>query len=61
MPVDFNDWMKTYLPDYVTTEEIYTNMCESRRVQKSDLVQLNKISTKYIKLNEDKNDKNDTI
>lgn len=47
VPVDFDDWSKTYLSDYYATAEIYGNMCEMRRVIKEDLIALNKIAKKY--------------
>ena len=49
VPVDFEDWTKTYFPDYITAVEIYSNMCEYRRVLKDDLKKLNKIARRYIK------------
>ncbi len=49
IPIDFDDWTKIYLSDYVTVSDIYTNMCELRKVHKDDLKQLNKIAKKYIK------------
>lgn len=54
IPLDFDDWTKTYFPDYTTAVEIYSNMCEYRRVLKDDLKTLNKIARQYIK--EDTND-----
>lgn len=56
VPVDFEDWTKTYFPDYITAVEIYSNMCEYRRVLKDDLKILNKIARRYIK--GDANDSN---
>ena len=47
IPVDFEDWMKTYLSDYIDTEAIYSGMCGSRRIIKEDLIYLNKIAKKY--------------
>lgn len=54
VPVDFEDWTKTYFPDYITAVKIYSNMCY-RRVLKDDLKTLNKIARRYIKDNTDDN------
>lgn len=47
IPVDFDDWIRTYLPHYGIAIEIYQNMCTSRRITKEDLIKLNKISRVY--------------
>jgi len=47
IPVDFDDWMNIYVPDYVETANIYSEMCGSRRIRKEDLIYLNKIAKKY--------------
>ena len=49
VPVDFEDWTRTYLSDYTITAGIYSDMCDSRRIIKEDLVTLNKIAKRYIK------------
>lgn len=47
IPQYFEDWLQEYLPDLMSTQEIYSNMCEYRRIRKEDLKELNKIAKRY--------------
>jgi hypothetical protein len=47
IPETLEEWLNISMPDYMTTEEIYTNICEYRRILKNDLLSLNKIAKRY--------------
>ena len=47
IPENLEEWMNINMPDYMTTGDIYSNICEYRRILKDDLLSLNKISKRY--------------
>lgn len=47
-PDSFDDWLSAYFSDYYNAKEIYTKVCKTHAIVKSDLILLNKIAKKYI-------------